>query len=85
MLILVKFHQGYNKEKNVSNMICIKSVDRINSTYKLCLMSVCMLSLEQLLQIGLDRNALKWGENKKLPMFNNRNDFNYSHCSAKGY
>lgn len=59
MLILVKFRQGYNKEKNVSNMICIKSVDRINSTYKLCLMSVCLLSLEQLLQIGLDRNSLK--------------------------
>jgi len=43
MLILVKFHQGYNKEKSVSNMIYIKLVDRNNSIYTLRFMSICML------------------------------------------
>lgn len=60
MLILMKFHQGYNEEKHVSYMIHIKLVCRSNSIYTLYLMSmsICMSSLEQLFQIVLDRNAL---------------------------
>lgn len=66
MLILVKFHQGYTKEKHVSYMIYIQLVCRSNSIYTLYLMSICMSSLEQLLQTGLDRNALIWRGNKNF-------------------